>query len=63
MSILFIAMLVRWNNVQKQSMYIASFKWLGSLASTPQSYGQTGRYLVLVMELLYLITLLRIYRL
>ena len=31
MSILFIAMLVRRDNVEGQSMYIALFKWLGML--------------------------------
>jgi hypothetical protein len=49
MSVLFIAMLVRRNNVQGQSMYIAIFKWLGTLAPTIQFYGQTGSHLVLAL--------------
>jgi hypothetical protein len=49
MSVLFIAMLVRRNNVQGQSMYIALFKWLGTLAPTIQFYGQTGSHLVLAL--------------
>jgi hypothetical protein len=46
MSTLFITMLVRRNNVQGQAMYIAIFKWLGTLAPTIQFYGQTGSHLV-----------------
>jgi hypothetical protein len=49
MSVLFIAMLVRRNNVEGQSMYIAIFKWLGTLAPTVQFYGQTGSHLVLAL--------------
>jgi hypothetical protein len=49
MSILFIAMLVRRDNVEGQSMYIALFKWLGTLAPTIQFYGQTGSHLVLAL--------------
>jgi hypothetical protein len=49
MSVLFIAMLARRNNVQGQSMVIALFKWLGTLAPTIQFYGQTGSHLVLVL--------------
>jgi hypothetical protein len=49
MSILFIAMLVRRNNVEGQSMYIALFKWLGTMAPTILFYGQTGSHLVLAL--------------
>ncbi len=49
MSVLFIAMLIRRNNVEGQSMVIALFKWLGTLAPTIQFYGQTGSHLVLAL--------------
>jgi len=49
MSVLFIGMLVRRNNVDGQSMYIAIFKWLGTLAPTIQMYFQTGITLILVL--------------
>ena len=49
MSILFIGMLVGRNSVRGQSMAIASFKWLGTLAPTIQVYGQTGSNLILVL--------------
>ncbi len=49
MSILFIAMVVRRDNVQGQSMYIAIFKWLGTLAPTILIYLATGSRLVLVL--------------
>ncbi len=49
MSVLFIDMLVRRNNVNGQSMYIAIFKWLGTLAPTIQMYLQTGSTLILVL--------------
>jgi hypothetical protein len=49
MSILFIGMLVARNDVRGQSMYIAIFKWLGTLAPTIQVYGQTGSNLILVL--------------
>jgi hypothetical protein len=48
MSVLFIVMLVRRNNVEGQSMTIAIFKWLGTLAPTIQFYAQTGSVLILV---------------
>jgi hypothetical protein len=48
MSVLFISMLVRRNNVEGQSMTIAVFKWIGTLAPTIQFYGQTGSGLILV---------------
>jgi hypothetical protein len=48
MSVLFIIMLVRRNNVEGQSMTIAIFKWLGTLAPTIQFYAQTGSVLILV---------------
>ena len=48
MSALFIGMLVRRNNVDGQSMIIAIFKWLGTLAPTIQFYAQTGSGLILV---------------
>lgn len=48
MSVLFILMLTRRNNVDGQSMTIAIFKWLGTLAPTIQFYGQTGSAMILV---------------
>jgi hypothetical protein len=48
MSVLFILMLVRRNNVDGQSMTIAIFKWIGTLAPTIQFYGQTGSIMILV---------------
>ncbi len=49
MSVLFIGMLVRRNNVEGQSMYIAIFKWLGTLAPTIQMFVQTGSTLILIL--------------
>lgn len=49
MSVLFIGMLVRRDNVDGQSMYIAIFKWLGTLAPTVQIYVQTGSTLILIL--------------
>jgi hypothetical protein len=49
MSVLFIAMLVGRNDVRGQSMTIAVFKWLGTLAPTIQVYGQTGSNLILAL--------------
>ena len=51
MSVLFIGMLLRRNNVDGQSMYIAIFKCLGTLAPTIQMYFQTGSRLILVLGL------------
>ena len=48
MSVLFINMLVHRNNVDGQSMYIAIFKWLGTLAPTIQFFTQTGSNLILI---------------
>lgn len=48
MSVLFIVMLIRRNNVEGQSMTIAIFKWIGTLAPTIQFYGQTGSLMILV---------------
>lgn len=48
MSVLFIDMLVRRDDVRGQSMYIAIFKWLGTLAPTIQHYSQTGSNLILI---------------
>jgi len=48
MSVLFISMLARRNNVDGQSMYIAIFKWLGTLAPTILFFAQTGSKLILV---------------
>ena len=48
MSVLFISMLVRRDNVDGQSMYIAVFKMLGTLAPTVQIYIQTGSKLILI---------------
>ena len=49
MSVLFISMLVRRNNVDGQSMYVAIFKWLGTLAPTIQMSIQTGSKLILIL--------------
>jgi hypothetical protein len=49
MSVLFIAMLVGRDGVRGQSMTIAIFKWLGTLAPTILIYGQTGSNLILVL--------------
>lgn len=49
MSVLFIGMLVGRNSVAGQSMTIAIFKWLGTLAPTIQVYAQTGSTLILVL--------------
>jgi hypothetical protein len=49
MSILFIGMLVGRNGVRGQSMTIAIFKWLGTLAPTIQIYAQTGSNLILML--------------
>jgi hypothetical protein len=49
MSVLFIAMLVRRGNVRGQSMYIAIFKWIGTLAPTILVWLATGSRLVLVL--------------
>ena len=48
MSVLFISMLVRRGNVDGQSMYIAIFKMLGTLAPTVQMSVQTGSKLILI---------------
>ena len=49
MSVLFIVMLVGRKGVRGQSMTIAIFKWLGTLAQTIQVYGQTGSNLILAL--------------
>ncbi len=49
MSILFIAMLVRRGDVRGQSMYIALFKWIGTLAPTILVTLATGSRLVLIL--------------
>jgi hypothetical protein len=49
MSVLFIEMLARRNSVDGQSMYIAIFKWLGTLAPTIQFHLGTGSKLILVL--------------
>ena len=49
MSVLFIAMLARRNSVRGQSMYIAVFKWIGTLAPTILVWMATGSRLVLVL--------------
>lgn len=49
MSVLFIAMLFGRNGVRGQSMTIAIFKWLGTLAPTIQVYAQTGSNLILAL--------------
>ena len=48
MSVLFISMLVRRGNVDGQSMYIAIFKMLGTLAPTVQMSVQTGSKLIFI---------------
>jgi hypothetical protein len=66
MSVLFIGMLVRRNNVQGQSMLIAIFKWLGTLAPTILVWLATGSKLLLVLgvaiffyDVLYMVLLFR----
>lgn len=66
MSILFIAMLVRRGDVRGQSMYIALFKWLGTLAPTFLVTLATGSRLVLILgvcsfffDLVYIVMLYR----
>jgi hypothetical protein len=49
MSVLFISMLVRRDSVNGQSMYIAIFKWLGTLAPAILVYLSTGSSLLLVL--------------
>ncbi len=49
MSVLFIAMLARRNSVAGQSMYIAFFKWLGTLAPTILVWLATGSGLLLAL--------------
>ncbi len=49
MSVLFIAVLVRRNNVQGQSIYIAVLKWIGTLAPTLLVWLATGSRLALVL--------------
>jgi hypothetical protein len=49
MSILFIGMLVQRNNVKGQSMYIAIFKWIGTVAPTIQVYITHGSNFVLAL--------------
>jgi hypothetical protein len=49
MSVLFIALLVGRSDVRGQSMTIAIFKWLGTLAPTIQLYCQTGSNLILAL--------------
>jgi hypothetical protein len=48
MSLLFILMLVRRDNVNGQSMTVAIFKWIGTLAPTIEHYYKTGSGLILV---------------
>ncbi len=66
MSVLFIAMLVRRNNVSGQSMTIAVFKWLGTLAPTILGWLATGSRLLLVLgiaiffyDVIYIVMLYR----
>ncbi|HEX8991681.1 MAG TPA: hypothetical protein VF784_08375 [Anaerolineales bacterium] len=51
MSVLFIGMLARRNSVQGQSMIIAVFKWLGTLAPTVLVWLATGSHLLLALGL------------
>jgi hypothetical protein len=48
MSVLFILMIIRRNNVDGQSMTIAVFKWIGTLAPTIEHYYKTGSLVILV---------------
>ena len=66
MSILFIGMLAQRNSVQGQSMIIAVFKWLGTLAPTVLVWLATGSLLLLVLglgcflyDVLYIVLLYR----
>ncbi|MEP6989271.1 MAG: hypothetical protein ABI970_26965 [Chloroflexota bacterium] len=49
MSVLFIGMLTKRNDVGGQSIYIALFKWLGTAAPTVLFYASTGSKLVLIL--------------
>ncbi len=49
MSVLFVAMPLRRNNVEGQSMVIAVFKWIGTLAPTIQAYPLTADRLILAL--------------
>ena len=49
MSVLFIGMLVRRDSVEGQSMVVAVFKWLGTMAPTILFYRVMGSDLVLVL--------------
>jgi hypothetical protein len=51
MSILFVTMLVRRDNVDGQSVAAAILKWIGTFAPTIQFYLQTGSNLILVLGL------------
>ena len=46
---MFVGRLVRRNNVEGQSRYMAIFKWLGALAPTIQIYIGTGSLFVLIL--------------
>jgi hypothetical protein len=66
MSVLFIGMLVRRNSVRGQSMIIAVFKWLGTLAPTILVWLATGSHLLLTLgigcslyDVLYIVLLYR----
>jgi hypothetical protein len=52
MSVLFVAMLVRRNSVEGQSMTIAVMKWLGTFAPTILISLQTGSRLILALGLI-----------
>ncbi len=69
MSILFIGMLVRRDGVNGQSMYIAIFKWIGTLAATVLVYLAMHSGLVLGLgiavffyDVLYIVMLYRKFR-
>jgi hypothetical protein len=64
MSVLFIGMLVQRNDVDGQSMYIAIFKWLGSVAPAIAYFTYTGSNLVLafgigifIFDVIYIVML------
>ena len=69
MSVLFIGMLIKRNSVDGQSIYIAIFKWLGTVAPTIQFSMYTGSRLVavfgigiFVFDIIYVIMLYQKFR-
>lgn len=69
MSALFIGMLVRRNSIEGQSMYIAIFKWIGTIAPTIEVYVRFGNELTLalgmsifIFDVIYIVLLYQKYR-